>query len=153
MTRHEPPRRRFLKQAGLTTAGALLAPRATSPAGPGGMALLVDPTDSVAVSPPARGGAGELRRAGRGRGRGGPPAARLGDVEHGRSCLVAGGPKAAATASVALAEAAEAFSLAPGTLEGRGVVIARGRDARGLVYALLELADVVRLSDDPLAAL
>jgi hypothetical protein len=47
----------------------------------------------------------------------------------------------------------EALGLVRGKSENRPVLLACGSDARGQVYALLELADRVRLAGDPLAAL
>jgi hypothetical protein len=47
----------------------------------------------------------------------------------------------------------ESVGLAPGEVSGRSAVLASGSDARGLVYALLELTDRVRLGSDPLAEL
>src|SRR5207248_912122 len=41
----------------------------------------------------------------------------------------------------------------PGQLDGQAVLLVAGADARGLVYASLELADRVRHAADPLAAL
>src|SRR5258707_10080278 len=47
----------------------------------------------------------------------------------------------------------ESFSLSASTEGGRRVVRASGEDPRGLVYALLELADRVENADQPLAAM
>lgn len=43
----------------------------------------------------------------------------------------------------------EALSLSPGKLAGRPAILVSGSDARGLVYAILELADRVRFSTGP----
>jgi hypothetical protein len=62
--------------------------------------------------------------------------------------------RAALTAAgVALPDAAESLALLPTTYAGRAVTVATGRDARGLTYALLELADRVEHASDPVAAL
>lgn len=47
----------------------------------------------------------------------------------------------------------ETTALVPGTYHDLPAILVTGIDARGLVYGLLELADRIRLSDDPLAAL
>jgi len=47
----------------------------------------------------------------------------------------------------------EALALVPVSVGGRSALLACGADARGLVYALLELKDRVDHADDPLAAL
>ena len=50
-------------------------------------------------------------------------------------------------------EAPDSFALARGKIGTRALLLAAGSDARGLVYALLELADRVQFAADPLAAL
>lgn len=54
---------------------------------------------------------------------------------------------------VALPTAAESLALVPGSFEGKPVVMATGADVRGLVYAILELADRVTYAGDPVAVL
>jgi hypothetical protein len=49
--------------------------------------------------------------------------------------------------------APESLVLASGKIGKRAVLLACGSDARGLVYAVLELADRVRFADNPLTAL
>lgn len=44
-------------------------------------------------------------------------------------------------------------ALAPAAIQGRKVLLACGTDTRGLVYALLELADRVQHTADPLSAM
>jgi hypothetical protein len=74
-------------------------------------------------------------------------------------CIVAGGPDSplarsvADAAGVAVPTEPEALALVPATIDGRRFLLAAGADVRGLVYAILELADRVRHSADPLAAL
>src|ERR1039457_316245 len=50
-------------------------------------------------------------------------------------------------------DAPESFALARGKTETRAMLLAAGSEARGLVYALLELADRVNFAADLLAAL
>jgi hypothetical protein len=47
----------------------------------------------------------------------------------------------------------EALSLIPSEYQGTPAILVSGSDTRGLVYGILELADRVRASDDPVAAL
>jgi hypothetical protein len=47
----------------------------------------------------------------------------------------------------------EAVAIVPGTVDGRHVTTATGGDVRGMVYALLELADQAALEADPTAGL
>src|SRR5262249_9545442 len=73
-------------------------------------------------------------------------------------CLVAAGAKSALAAQVlrqshSTPAAPEALAIAPGSLNQRRILLACGSDERGLVYALLELADRVQYASDPLAAI
>jgi len=75
-----------------------------------------------------------------------------------RRILVAAGDSALARglldrSGLTLPDAAEALALLSGRIDDREVVLATGRDERGIVYALLELADRVSYSADPEAAL
>ncbi len=132
-------RREFLG----AVAGAPLAMAQTG--GGASVALIADPADTVAASGPARWAAGELRQALVTRG------LVVGQYESIRQagakdlCVVASGHGAPA--------AAEALALTPGKQAGHTVLTASGADERGLVYALLELADRVRYAPDPVAAL
>ncbi|MHC4174887.1 MAG: twin-arginine translocation signal domain-containing protein [Planctomycetota bacterium] len=47
----------------------------------------------------------------------------------------------------------EALAIVAGKADGRSVLLASGFDVRGLVYAVLELADRARYSDDPVSEL
>jgi hypothetical protein len=72
--------------------------------------------------------------------------------------LVAGGGAPAAREILAAAKASvpegpEALVLAAGKTGGKAALLASGSDARGAVYALLELADRARHGSDPAAAL
>src|SRR5215467_6219619 len=62
-------------------------------------------------------------------------------------------PHSKGRAGTGLAEGSEALGLVPGNLQGRKVLLACGTDPRGLVYALLELADRIQYGGDPLSAL
>ncbi len=88
--------------------------------------------DPVASSPPARWAMQQLQDALAARGvSGGPP-------------VVAAGLSSPAAREIlkgAVPTGPEALALAPGMIDGRPVVLAAGSDPRGLVYALLELAD------------
>ena len=74
-------------------------------------------------------------------------------------CIVAGGahgrllPGALADNGVTRPDAPEGLALAAATISGRPVTVACGYDARGLVYALSELAERVRHATRPEAAL
>lgn len=56
-------------------------------------------------------------------------------------------------AGASVPRAPEALAVVPGQVAGRAVLLATGSDIRGLVYALLELADIVACAADPFEAL
>jgi hypothetical protein len=56
-------------------------------------------------------------------------------------------------ARLSLPDSPECLALARGQAQNRSVILAAGSDARGLVYALLELADRVNLCADPMAGI
>ena len=58
-----------------------------------------------------------------------------------------------ANAGIAMPSGAETLLLSRGAVSGRSLLLACGNDARGLVYAVLELADRVLYSDSVSAAL
>ena len=77
----------------------------------------------------------------------------------GRKCIFVAGPgsnparQVLEAAGISLANGPECLAIARGKIGPRPVLVAAGSDARGLVYALLELADRIRLANEPLAAL
>jgi len=124
------------------------------------VAIVRDPADTVAASPPARWAAGELDAALRGRGVSVTTIERLEAAPAGATCVQLSGSNSPATRSIleqAGARApsvAESLALVPVEHAGQAMVLAAGRDPRGLVYATLELADRVRTAGaDPLGAL
>jgi len=152
------PRRRFLKTAGMAAAiGAIRAD--ISRAHARGVAIIMDPGDATAASAPAQWAARELEAALR---EGGVPVtrgARLDEAPAGDLCVVAGGSGHSSCqqilkgAGVGIASSPEALGIVPAKSRGREVLLSCGHDVRGLVYALLELADRIRHGSDPLAAL
>ena len=117
--------------------------------------VVVDPADAVAFSPAGRWAAGELVQALTERG----VAARI----YSSAGAVPADTWRVQTAGLATAGAAAALKGAGAHVEAvpealalcqtREALWACGHDARGLTYALLELADRVRHGSDPLAAL
>ena len=133
-------RREFLLGA---VAGAPLAMAQTNAGA--SVALIVDPADAVAASSPARWAAGELRQALLDRGIAANQYESIRQASAKDLCVVASGHGAPPSA--------EALALTPAKQAGHTVLTASGSDVRGLVYALLELADRVRLAADPVASL
>jgi hypothetical protein len=74
-------------------------------------------------------------------------------------CIVASGSRSSMAAKVLgeahinVAPVPEALAVTHGSLENRGVILVCGFDARGLVYAILDLCDRVQSAADPVAAL
>jgi hypothetical protein len=157
-------RREFLIQTGSAAAsslvGGLLAgcletggsPR---PAGGPGVAIVCDPADPIASAPPARWAGQQLQEALAARGCRARRCARLDEAAPTDLCVVAAGAPAAIVRAggVAPPAGAEALVIVPARLGGRDLLLAAGSDARGLGYALTEMADAVALADDPLVAL
>lgn len=86
--------------------------------------------------------------------------ARRAEAPAGGVCLLIAGHTSPAAgevlrgAGVSVPAAPESLGLVPGGVGGRSVLLACGSDTRGLVYAVLELADRVEHAEgDPLAAL
>jgi hypothetical protein len=146
-------RREFLTRTGLALGAAA---RPASPQEARRVSIVIDPEDAVAAQAPARWAAGELEAALAGKGVGverhatRKEARGFAIVVAGSGSRVAGeilrnaGAAVSSPESLVLADARDGRS--PG-------VLAAGADARGLVYALTELADRVRYAGDPLAAL
>ncbi|RPI23413.1 MAG: hypothetical protein EHM61_19805 [Acidobacteria bacterium] len=143
-------RRRFIQ----VTAGVATGLTATA-GNTRGVAIVVDPVDRVASSPAARWAATELKRALTER----EVSARI--VENAAQAAptdlrIMSAGIASPGAAAALGDAGVRMEVAPEALAlcQRGETIwACGHDARGLTYALLELADRARQAADPVAAL
>jgi hypothetical protein len=148
-------RREFVKQGGLA-AGFGLAGRGAGR----GVSIIVEGSDPIASAGPVKWAAGELRQALSAKGVAVRAARTAGEARAGDVLVVvAGGHQTTARkilsdAGTALPDAAEALSIAAGSLSGNPAVLAAGSDVRGALYAVLELADRVRHAEgDPLRAL
>lgn len=147
-------RRDFLKGTGVAAATA-------PPVAAQGrdVAIIADPGDAVASAGPPRWAAKELEQALSRHGVSVRAVQRLDLAGPQDLCIVPAGA-ASRQAQVILKDAglpvpaaAESLAIAPGKAGGRRTLLACGADERGLVYALLELADRVLCGGDPLAAL
>lgn len=113
------------------------------------IALAVDPSDVVATAAPSTWALGELRRALTAAGHTVRRIDRADQAGAGDICIVAAGAAttiavaAARQARVTIGDGPERLALFQARVNGRAVVFAAGSDARGLTYALLELADRV----------
>jgi len=155
-------RRGFLQMAALSLGvlGARSAGPAQSAAGTG-ISLIADPADSVASSQPAVFAMQQLIS---GITRHDIPVRRFESLEQAPSSdlyIVAAGADSSFAAdtlrkagmAMPMPNTPEWLGLLPSVHNHRNFLLACGRDARGLMYALLELADRVEHAADPLRAL
>ena len=120
-------------------------------------AIAMDSGDPVASSAPAKWAAGELQRALEAKGAAVRRCAKISEAAAGEFCIAAAGPASTLVrdnpALAALPQARESLAIASVKASNRQALVAAGRDATGLVYALLELADRVTYSTDAAASL
>jgi hypothetical protein len=136
-------RRDFLKLTGAVTA-LHLTPLAFAGAG-GRISIVLDATDPIASSGPVKWAAGKLRNA---------------LVAKGALCNIVesldqakGSTFRIVTQAAAALSSQESLRLSPGHLSGTPATWVSAAGERGFVYGLLELAERVQFSPDPLAAL
>ena len=156
-------RRGFIRKTAAAAAGVAalpLLPRATWAAGGGPqMAIVLDAADPITKQPTARWAAEQLRDALAAKGITAQIYDALEQASAGRECVFATGRTADAVKQVfdaggnPVPNTPDALGLARGRINRRAVTLACGADARGLSYALLELADRVSLGADPAAVL
>jgi hypothetical protein len=156
-------RRQFIKTSGLAAAavaGAGLLPLSVSAVETKSVVTIVlDPADAAATLPPAQWAADQLHDALAMHGVPVQISSSLNDAPPSRECIFVTGRDSQyanqilSAAKISLPDAPEALALARGKIGKRAVTLAAGSDARGLVYASLELADRVNFFADPLAAL
>jgi hypothetical protein len=152
-------RRNFLELAALSMGALGMGSSASAASGARSISIVTDPADPAASSGPVGWAVEELSQA---LAQHGIPLQRLNSLQQApRSglCIVACG-RTAPVASVALQPAAlslpdapECLVLAPAKYENRPILLACGSDGRGLMYALLELADRVQHAGDPYHAI
>ncbi|MGJ5817202.1 hypothetical protein [Paludibaculum fermentans] len=152
MTPNSSSRRKFLQAAGLSAVGTGLA-------APGsGVSIVIDPADPIGSSGPVQWAAGELQGALEQRGVAVQRCARLAEAREASFCITVAGAQAALARAVLnearapLPSMPEALVLASGRTSGRSVVAACGTDVRGVVFAVLELADRARYSSNLMEA-
>jgi hypothetical protein len=142
-------RRRFLKTAGMAAAfgvGGREAARAQA----AGVSIILDPGDAVAAAAPPQWAVKELATSLIAQGAVVRRCERMSQAAAGDICIAAGGVDAPTiqqilkSAGASVPAASEALGLIPGRAEGRPALAACGHDARGVVYALLDLADRVQ---------
>ena len=149
-------RRQFIKKTGMaaaTVAGAgVLQFSVYGAEGSPAASIVLDPGDVLVKQPPVQWAVGELRAALEARGVASATYDSIGQVPASPACVVVGRELLKPTNPAALATP-ESFVLELKNLEKRRALSVCGSDERGLVYALLELADRVKFAANPLAAL
>lgn len=166
MNRNQSSRREFLKQAAVVAGGAAVGTLSGCAGGnradkqkPFRVFLVQDPADLVASSTPVQWSIEQLQTALSAKGIAHEVGARVDQAPAGALCLLiaaASMPLARgilARGSLSMPEFPESLGLVRSEFSGRPVLLACGTDVRGLVYAILELADRVDCAADPLAAL
>jgi hypothetical protein len=155
-------RRRFLKVLGAVTAsGAASAGVSRKAFGEAAatVCLVADDADAMVAHGPGAWAVGRLTQALEARGIAVTRAARLADVDQQSFSIVAAGAEnawamdALQELKIAIPATAEAFAFADVSSGQKRALMACGRDALGLVYALTELADLVENAPDAMAAL
>jgi hypothetical protein len=150
-------RRQFLKQTGMALGAASRASGGSAQSAER-ISVMVDPSDPTASAPPARWAVSQLQESLAARSIAVSRHERLADAGADHLTVLIAGPSPQArgilkSAGASELEQAEALGLVSGKASGKSVLLACGSDVRGLVYALLELADRVRHAEDPIAAL
>ena len=123
------------------------------------IALVVDPADKVAAAKPAAWAIEQLTQTLQARGISVTRVSKLQEVSTASLCIVAAEAETAVArrmlrdAGVSIATVPEALGLVANHATGKRTLLACGHDARGLVYALTELTDVVQSAHDATEAI
>lgn len=149
-------RREFLKHSALASgygmASSLVVAEPTFV-----VTLIAESGDAVASAPPALWAAGELQKSLSRKGFVVQQASSLEASKRGQFCILASGGSSAtarkllANANLSLPPVPEALTLVRCRFAGRPMLLVCGSDVRGLVYALLELADRIDCSSSPIS--
>ena len=156
-------RRDFIKTAAHTAAvvaGAELLTPAVYGQGPSASVAIVSaPTDQITKQPPIQWAIGQLQDQLKARHISAELHASLDQVTPRTACVVVAGRDSMwarailGDAGLGIPNVPEATGLVRGKLGGRSVLLATGSDVRGLIYALLELADRIEHAPNPIAEL
>jgi hypothetical protein len=156
-------RRQFIRKTGIATAvvaGSGLFPlplyaTETNPV----IYLVRDESDPVTQQPPVQWAMQQLQETLAGRGVTVQLRESIEQVPPSHQCIFIGGSTLSLSrqllelTGISLPDGPECLALGQTMMGKRTVLVATGSDARGLMYAVLELTDRVRFADDPLAEL
>lgn len=146
-------RRHFIKIAGISAVG--VSSLGFLKFKINGVSIVTDPADRTANSRPSQWAAKELEEALKDEGVNVFRCDRLAQARSGDLIIVAAGSDSSLArqllrdAKKRIPAVPDALGLVPVSLDGKQVLLACGHDVRGLVYALLELTDRVKYSDNP----
>jgi alpha-glucuronidase len=150
-------RRHFVKVAGITALG--VSSLGLSDFSAKGVTIIVDPADPIAGTSPSEWAMKELEESLSSLGIGVFRCEKLSQAKAGDIYIVVAGLTSSIagqilkTAKINIPDVPEAIGVVPVKYEGKKILLACGKDERGLVYALLELADRVHNSTLPLESL
>ena len=147
-------RREFMKQTALAGRAGIV--KGAFAASGRRVSIIRPPGDMVAAAPPVEWAVQELKHALTAHGVSVQFHRSTMQTAPGELCIIGTGREGRRSGESLAKEgvaAPESLSIVSGSVHGRPVLWASGADARGLVYALLELADRVNYADDPFAAL
>jgi hypothetical protein len=154
---YQQSRREFLKTATTAAAAAsgITLPRISSADSNSPVAILPDPQDKLVAEPPVQWAIGQLRDAFSARGLTSQVVSPQNDSTVAERIIVGSGSSALARERLAwqkipVPDFPEALTLVRSKSRSQTEVLACGSDIRGLVYAVLELADRVRFAESPL---
>ncbi len=151
-------RRDFLFQSSAVVGAALILPgcaEAPRVSVANNLAIVVESSDAVVVTPAVQRAVDQLRRAVMGRGFVVLICSRLVEAGSNDLCLVVAGAASplARELGVVLPDAPGSLAIVPGRLSGREVLLACGRDEPALVQALTEISGAVVRAENPAATL
>lgn len=148
-------RRKVLQTGALAGGAAMVGPRVALAASAMRVALVLGPDDALLREVPVQWAIHELEAAFTQKGFAVRHCESLSHVAKDEVCLLIGSAKGEAAASILhrerlqLSDQPESLGLLYGTVKGKGVIAAVANDPRGLMYAVLELADSVAAASEP----
>lgn len=150
-------RRHFVKVAGITALG--VSSFGLSDITAKGVSIIADPSDPIVGTPPTKWAMKELEDSLTAQGIGVSRFEKLSQAKAGDLYIVVAGLASSVTGpmlkagKIKIPAVPEALGLVPVKSDGKQLLLACGYDERGLVYALLDLADRVQHSTQPLESL
>jgi hypothetical protein len=156
-------RRQFIKKTGIATAvvagSGLFQFSLHAAENKSGISFVLDESEPAVQQPPVQWAVQYLQDALSDRGVIAQRREKIEQVPASQECIFVAGPasqtaqQAFDAAGISLLNGAECLAIARGKIAKRQALVVAGSDARGLTYALLELADRIRFTDEPLAEL